>query len=90
MCCEMKQLALCVRVFRLMVAVYNPAISIASLIALPLEDIYHNPSDMLAAMAHKVGGQVFHDDVCRCRADSLRRCDHFHHRCLGAHQTLSQ
>ena len=44
--------------------VYNPLLSIASLMVLPLAQIYQHPSDMLAVMARAMGGDVFYVITC--------------------------
>lgn len=42
------------------VGIYNPLLSLISLMVLPLPEIYAHPSDMLAVMARKVGGNGFY------------------------------
>ena len=49
---------------RVLVGIYNPLISIVSMMVLPLSTIYSHPSDMLAVMAHTLGGSTFHTIMC--------------------------
>ena len=44
--------------------VYNPLLSIVSLMVLPLDLIYTHPSSMLAEMAARLGGRVFYVVMC--------------------------
>jgi hypothetical protein len=47
-----------------MVGFFNPALSLVSMMVLPLEDIYHHSSEMLALMAQEMGGDLFHTIMC--------------------------
>ena len=44
--------------------IYNPLLSIMSMMVLPMETIYQHPSDMLAVMADALGGSTFHAIMC--------------------------
>ena len=49
---------------RLLVGIFNPLISIVSMMVLPLDVIYEHPSDMLAVMAQHLGGETFRTILC--------------------------
>lgn len=49
---------------RVLVGIYNPLLSIMSMMVLPLPVIYEHPSEMLAVMAGELGGDVFHTIMC--------------------------
>ena len=49
---------------RILVGVFNPLISLTSLMVLPLDTIYGHSSDMLAVMAYALGGQGFRTLLC--------------------------
>jgi amino acid transporter len=44
---------------RLLVGLYNPALSLVSMMVMPMEIIYQHPSNMLAVMAGILGGPAF-------------------------------
>ena len=44
--------------------IYNPLLSITSMMVLPMSTIYDHPSDMLAQMAKQLGGDGFHTVMC--------------------------
>lgn len=44
----------------IIVGIYNPLLSLISLMVLPMDRIYHHSSDMLAIMAKEVGGEGFY------------------------------
>lgn len=48
----------------LLVGVYNPILSLVSMMVLPMETIYDHPSDMLAEMAGELGGEGFKLFLC--------------------------
>ena len=47
-------------VTRLLVGVYNPLLSLVSMMVLPMDVILQHPSDMLAQMAKALGGDMFY------------------------------
>jgi amino acid transporter len=47
-----------------LVGIFNPCLSIVSMMVLPMEKIYESPSELLAIMAEKVGGSAFSQAVC--------------------------
>ena len=49
---------------RFCVGVFNPLLSISSMMVLPMSTIYAHPSDMLAVMAGEIGGPGFHCVMC--------------------------
>ncbi len=44
--------------------IYNPLLSVMSMMVLPLPVIYEHPSDMLAVMSQVLGGDTFHTIIC--------------------------
>jgi amino acid transporter len=49
---------------RLLVGIFNPTISIVSMMSLSMEEIYAHPSEMLAVMADKIAGPSFRTFIC--------------------------
>lgn len=48
----------------LLAGMFNPVISVVSMMVLPMDVIYDHPSDMLAVMADYLGGKVFKTFLC--------------------------
>jgi amino acid transporter len=46
-------------VIRFLSGIYNPLLSIIAMMVIPMEVIYDNPSNMLAKVAHQLGGSQF-------------------------------
>jgi amino acid transporter len=47
-----------------LVGFYNPLLSFVAMMVLPMDSLYEHPSDLLAVMAHKMGGSTFRSVVC--------------------------